>query len=122
MRSMYRLTAEQQSIVDRARDLATEHIAPHAARVDEEGVFPRESLDALGRAGFLGLMILTELGGMGQGMRVASAVLDEIAQRCASTAMIYLMHLCGVASYANAPQPPIELLRAAARGEHLSTL
>ena len=32
-----------------------------------------------------------------------AAVLDEVAQRCASTAMVYLMHLCGVACYATAP-------------------
>ena len=32
-----------------------------------------------------------------------AAALDEVAQRCSSTAMVYLMHLCGVACYAAAP-------------------
>jgi alkylation response protein AidB-like acyl-CoA dehydrogenase len=59
---------------------------------------------------------------MGQGLRVASAVLDEIAQRCASTAMIYLMHLCGIACYSAAPEKTEAQLRAAAAGKHLSTL
>jgi hypothetical protein len=29
--------------------------------------------------------------------RTAAAVLDVVAQHCSSTAMVYLMHLCGVA-------------------------
>jgi alkylation response protein AidB-like acyl-CoA dehydrogenase len=59
---------------------------------------------------------------MGQGLRVACAVLDEIAQRCASTAMIYMMHLCGVACYNAVPDRSENYLRAAAKGEHLTTL
>src|SRR5205085_4856228 len=88
---MYRLNAEQQAVVDRARELADRAIGPNAERVDADGVFPREAIDALAKEGFLGLTIPAELGGMGQGMRVACAVLDEVAQRCASTGMIYLM-------------------------------
>jgi alkylation response protein AidB-like acyl-CoA dehydrogenase len=51
-----------------------------------------------------------------------AAVLDEVAQRCASTGMVYLMHLCGVACYAAAPEKTRALLQSAARGSHLSTL
>ena len=119
---MYRLTADQQAIVTRAREIADRQIAPHAERVDADGVFPKESIDALAAAGFLGLTVPTEYGGMGQGVRVASAVLDEIAQRCASSGMIYLMHVCGIAAYLAARETTAEYLRAAARGDHLSTL
>ena len=119
---MYRLDAEQEAIIDRVRALAEAEIGPHAARVDADGAFPREAIAALARAGFLGLTIAPEHGGMGQGLRVACAALDEIAQRCASTAMVYLMHLCGVACYAAAPDRAAAQLRAAAAGAHLSTL
>jgi len=119
---MYRLNAEQQAIVDRAREVAERAIAPNAERVDAEGAFPRASIDALGQAGLLGLTVPTELGGLGQGLRVSCAVLDEVAQRCASTAMVYLMHLCGLACYAAAPARTERYLRAAAQGDHLSTL
>ena len=50
------------------------------------------------------------------------AVLDEVAQRCASTAMCFNMHLAALAAYQAAVHPPVDQLRAAARGEHVSTL
>lgn len=119
---MYRLTEQQQHVVERIAVVADRDIAPHAARVDREGTFPRESIRALGDEGFLGLTVPTALGGMGQGLGVMTAVIDEIARRCASTAMVYLMHLCGVACYAAASDKTASQLRAAAAGKHLSTL
>src|SRR5438270_101964 len=119
---MYRLTSEQEAIVGRAREIAEKVIGPNADQVDAQSAFPQASIDALGGAGFLGLTVAAEFGGMGQGLRVAAAVLDEIAQKCPSTGMVYLMHLCGVAVYGAAPDKAASQLRAAARGEHLSTL
>jgi alkylation response protein AidB-like acyl-CoA dehydrogenase len=119
---VYRLSSDQQRIVDRAGALADQRVRPHAMAVDAEGRFPRESMRALADEGFFGLTIPESDGGMGQGLRVMCAVLDEIARRCASTAMCYKMHLCGVAAYAAATNKPVAQLQAAARGEHLSTL
>ena len=119
---MYRLMPEQLSIVQRIADLAEQHVAPHAARIDRERVFPRESLTALGEQGFLGLTVPAAFGGLGQGVGVMTAALDEVARRCASTAMVYLMHLCGIACYATASDKTAAYLQAAARGQHLSTL
>jgi len=119
---VYRLNSDQQAIVDRAKEIAERDIKPHADEVDTEARFPREAIDALGKSGFLGLTIAPEFGGMGQGLRVAAAVLDEIGQRCASTGMIYLMHLAGVSCYNAVPEKTGAYLRAAAKGEHLSTL
>ena len=119
---MYRFTTEQQAVVAQARDIAEKYIGPNAAQTDSEGRFPQESIDALATAGFLGLTISPEYGGMGQGLRVACAVLEEIAQRCPSTAMVYMMHLCGIATYSAFPTKTADYLRAAAAGKHLSTL
>lgn len=119
---MYRLTEEQQRIVREAAAVADQSIAPHAGRVDSERAFPRESIAALGTAGLLGLTVPPAFGGSGQGLRTMAAILDEIAQRCASTAMVYLMHLCGVACYTAASDKSGPYLQEAARGKHLSTL
>jgi isovaleryl-CoA dehydrogenase len=122
MSILYRLDPEQSSIVARARELAETEIGPRAAEVDEREAFPAGSIDLLARNGLLGLTVPTEYGGMGQGLRVACAVLDEIAQRCGSTAMVYMMHLCGVSCYVARPDRAAVQLRAAAEGRHLSTL
>jgi alkylation response protein AidB-like acyl-CoA dehydrogenase len=119
---MYRLGEEQTARIEDLRRIADEQIAPYAADVDEKARFPREALDALAQAGWLGLTIPTDYNGQGQGMRVACATLDEIAQRCASTAMVYLMHLCGCACYTAHAGSHEDTLRQVARGDHLSTL
>ena len=119
---MYRLDSGQQAIVAEAARVADESLTPIAATVDEEGRFPTEAIEALGEAGFLGLNVPAEYGGMGQGLRTACAVLDEMARRCPSTAMIYKMHLCAVAAYAATGKPMAPYLRAAAEGKHLTTL
>lgn len=119
---MYRLDADQQKIIDTARRVADEALAPRAADVDQGGTFPRSSIAALGEAGLMGLNVPKEFGGLGEGLRTVAAVLDELSQRCASTAMIYKMHLCGVACYAAKPEVASKELRDSAAGKHLSTL
>ncbi|MFQ3678775.1 MAG: acyl-CoA dehydrogenase family protein, partial [Fimbriimonadaceae bacterium] len=118
----YRLRPEQLAVVDRLSALADSHIAPNSAAVDADGRFPSESMRALADNGFWGLTVAKELGGMGEGLRMTAAAVDTIAQRCASTAMVYLMHLCGVAAYNASPEKCADQLRAAAAGKHLSTL
>jgi alkylation response protein AidB-like acyl-CoA dehydrogenase len=119
---MYRLNENQSALIEKLRHVADDQVKPFAAEVDEKGRFPREALDALARNGFFGLTIPVEYGGLAEGMRVACAALDELGQRCASTAMVYLMHLCGSACYVAHPKGHEEILKQAARGEHLSTL
>ena len=105
-----------------AADIAERVIKPNAAPADVEGRYPRASMEALGAAGLLGLTIAKENGGLAQGPRVVCAILDQVAQRCASTAMCFNMHLAAIAAYQASKHPPVEQLRAAARGEHVATL
>ncbi|MBL1149836.1 MAG: acyl-CoA/acyl-ACP dehydrogenase [Armatimonadetes bacterium] len=119
---MYRLTEEQAAVVTRLRNIADQHIAPYAQDVDENSRFPKEAFDALGKEGFLGLTVSQEFGGMGEGIRTAAAVVDEIAQRCASTAMCYIMHLCGISVYSARADVAEKQLREAAQGNHVTTL
>src|SRR6476660_9650326 len=119
---MYRLNDEQQRIAATAAAVAETELAPRAAGVDRDAAFPKDSIAALGANGLLGLTVPKTYGGLGQGPRTAAAVIDAVAQRCPSTAMVYLMHLCGVACYAAAPDKTAPLLEAAAAGRHLSTL
>ena len=54
---MYRLNEKQTALIEQIRHLADETIAPDASEVDEKGRFPRESMKALAKHGFLGLTI-----------------------------------------------------------------
>lgn len=119
---MYRLDDEGRTTVEEAAALADDVLLEHSSDVDEEGRFPRQSVDALAEAGFLGLTVPEEYGGMGHDPRVACAVLDELARRCPSTAMIYFMHLSALTCYLERPDRTEPQLREAARGEHLTTL
>src|SRR4051794_38519392 len=119
---MYRLTDAQTTAVQKARDAADGVAAKFAEDVDRNSRFPAEAVQALGESGLLGLTTPVDYGGMGENIRTAVAVLDEIAQRDASVGMIYLMHLCGIACYAASSRAAEMPLREAAAGRHLSTL
>jgi alkylation response protein AidB-like acyl-CoA dehydrogenase len=119
---MYPLNESQQNLVHRLDALAESHIAPGAAAADEEGTFPHAAVRALAENGFLGLTVPAPFGGLGEGIGAACAALEAVAQRCASTAMIYLMHICGCACYSLRPASTADSLRKAAHGDHLSTL
>jgi alkylation response protein AidB-like acyl-CoA dehydrogenase len=109
--------------VSRAEELARKVLAAHAGSVDAEGRWPSEGVAALGRAGLLGLAVPTPLGGAGEGARTFAAVTRTLAEACGSTAMIYVMHVCGTRVMAATEWPRRdEVLRGAAAGRHLCTL
>jgi alkylation response protein AidB-like acyl-CoA dehydrogenase len=110
--------------VERAGEVAAEVLGRHADEVDREGRWPAESLAALAEAGLLGLVVPEEFGGAGAGPRTVAGVVRALAEGCASTAMIYMMHVCGVQVIAQASSFPLreQVLRDAAAGRHLSTL
>ena len=95
-------------------------IAAHAVAVDREGAFPAASIDALKSAGLLGALSSPEAGGLGLGLEGAARIVRRVAEECGSTAMVLTMHYSGAAVLE--AHAPIEVRRAAASGEHLSTL
>lgn len=94
-------------------------VGPQAAEIDRSGTFPRDSVQALGDAGLLGLISAPQVGGGGGSLAEAAQVVESVGARCASTAMVLLMH------YAAVPvieaHGPHDVRRAIARGEHLSS-
>lgn len=95
-------------------------VGPAAAEVDRTGRFPRESIDALGEAGVLGLTAATEMGGGGGSLRDAAEVIERLAQTCGSTAMVVLMHYAAVTLIE--AFGPEKTRREIAEGRHLTTL
>ena len=100
-------------------------VAPAAAEIDRSGAYPRAALDALGRAGLLGLISAPEVGGSGEGHRAATAVVQSVAEHCGSTAMVLMMHYCGTAVIeASAPTAarPTDVRERIAAGDYVTTL
>jgi alkylation response protein AidB-like acyl-CoA dehydrogenase len=95
-------------------------ITPAAIEVDKSAKFPRAAMDALAKAGLLGLISAKEVGGTGAGMRAAADVVEKIAEACGSTAMVTAMHYSGVAVIEKFGA--MEVRKAIAAGKHLSTL
>jgi isovaleryl-CoA dehydrogenase len=97
-----------------------EVIAPQASEIDRSGTFPRSGIDALGKAGLLGLISSTDVGGAGKSLADAAYVIEKLAAACGSTAMISLMHYAATAILeVHGDQ---ETRRAIGGGRHLSTL
>lgn len=118
------MTAAANEWVARAEEVARTVLAREAEDVDRQGRWPAEGIAALGSAGLLGLTVPAACGGAGEGAGTFATVTRVLAEQCASTAMIYLMHVCatGVIAAAEAFPQRDEVLRAAAAGRHLSTL
>ncbi len=84
----FELTQEQQLFREMVREFAAKEVAPHAKRVDEEGVFPRETIKQIGELGLMGVVIPTEYGGAGADNVCYAIAMEEIARACASTSVI----------------------------------
>lgn len=116
--------ADVQSVLAANEKISKEALGPRADEIDQQRKFPRENLNALGKAGVLGLMIPTVYGGAGATLAEMSQALEKEGQNCASTAMIVLMHYCATATIAAKGNDALKrkVLPAAAHGEHLGTL
>ncbi|ACU69488.1 acyl-CoA dehydrogenase domain protein [Catenulispora acidiphila DSM 44928] len=100
--------------------IVNEVVAPAAAEVDTNAAFPREGVDALARAGVLGLTVPKQFGGAGEGLRSAVNVIRTLSSACGSTAMVVAMHYSGTAVLAS--QERADVLQDIGDGRHLTTL
>ena len=121
---VYGLDEDASALAAKAARIAKDVALPRAQDVDQKGRFPRESLDALAKGGFHGLSVPKEHGGLGQGPRAFAAVVEELAQACSSTAMVYVMHVTAAQPIAVSKTlaGKGDLLKEIASGRHLTTL
>lgn len=84
---------DYDSYRSQVRTIVDEVIRPNADRVDREGVFPRANLAALARAGHNGVLLRRDLGGLGLDHVAFAIAAEEIGRACASTALVYVMHV-----------------------------
>lgn len=115
-----------ESAVLKAREIASDVLAPSATQNDTAGQFSTEAVQALGQSGLLGLLLPVDIGGAGLGPRTFAAVTATLAEADGSVAMVYVMHILGAAAVASArpgaAHAVAPILREIAAGRHLSTL
>ena len=87
-------------LVRRARAIASEVAARHAADVDRQARFPIEAVEAMRQARLMSAAVPRELGGGGADMQELSAICMELGQGCAAAGMVYAMHVIQVACLA----------------------
>ncbi|MGR3541130.1 MAG: acyl-CoA dehydrogenase family protein [Hasllibacter sp.] len=88
----FALTEEQDAVLDMARSVAAERIAPHARAWEEAGEIPRDLWPHLAELGFGALYVPEEMGGTGLTRLDATLVFEALSGACASTAAFLSIH------------------------------
>ena len=83
----FRLTPEQESLRDEAKEFAESVVAPGAAIRDRDHLYPEDIMRAATELGYLGLLIPEKWGGNGRGNLAQAIILEEIA-RCDASAHV----------------------------------
>ena len=84
----FQLTKAQQDLQARARELARGNFAARAAEIDRTEEYPWNNVDEMNDAGFMGMTIPKEFGGLGLTFLDAVLVVEQMAQVCGVTGRI----------------------------------
>jgi acyl-CoA dehydrogenase len=87
-----KLNDDQKMIQETATQIAQKELAPTAAQRDLEGTFPKDGLQKLAEAGFLGMVVPKPLGGSGADIFSFVLATEAIARACPSTALVFITH------------------------------
>ncbi len=88
----FNLTEDQLAFREAARSFAEKSMAPHAAKWDDEHIFPIDVMKEAGEMGFMGMYTPESLGGMGLSRLDTSVIVEELAAACPSTAAFITIH------------------------------
>ena len=81
-----------ETLIGVAREIGQARFLPRAAEYDTDGRFPTENYADLKDAGFLGLVIPEQYGGLGVDYAGYARISAEIGYWCGSTALTFNMH------------------------------
>lgn len=87
-----------------SKEFAKKYVAPYSKRSDEEGKFPCESFEEMGKAGYFKLLIPEEMGGLGKSAVEHQQAVLAFAEENPTAGLCYMMHnvaLMTVLNYGN---------------------
>jgi len=73
----FELSEEQRAFQRVARDFAAAEMAPHAARWDEEKIFPEDALRKAAALGFAGVYVREDVRGQGVGKALVVKLIED---------------------------------------------
>ncbi|WP_138159624.1 acyl-CoA dehydrogenase [Peptoniphilus catoniae] len=99
----FTINKEHELLQEMYRSFAENEIKPFAKDIDSTEEFPRENLEKLARYGFFGIPFPKKYGGQGGDYLAYSMAVEELAKKCATTAVIISAHtsLCSGTIYEN---------------------
>jgi alkylation response protein AidB-like acyl-CoA dehydrogenase len=85
---MSNLDSTQIDLQKKAKELAQQEFLPWADKIDQTEVYPWENIEKLRSAGFMGMTIPTQYGGLGKSYQDTVIVIEEMAKCCATMGRI----------------------------------
>jgi alkylation response protein AidB-like acyl-CoA dehydrogenase len=93
---VFALSDTHRQFRDTLRQFSEKRIAPHAAAVDRDAVFPQASFDACVELELPSLGVPAEYGGAGADLVTQAIMAEELARVCASTSLTMLISKLGM--------------------------
>ena len=95
--SMFRelLTSQNIDFMERAREVAENHVRPIAAQHDVEQTYPWAFQKAIKEAGLSGVWIPKEYGGAGGSVLDLCLVVEQISRACGGMGVAYAVNALG---------------------------
>ena len=88
----FTLSKEHEMARQLFKDFAENEVKPLAQEIDEEHRFPRETVEKMGKYGFLGIPVPKELGGQGCDPLTYTMCVEELSKVCGTTGVIVSAH------------------------------
>jgi butyryl-CoA dehydrogenase len=116
------LTEDHLSVASLCRQFADNELAPIAAKLDKEHLYPTEAMKKLGEIGMMGIAVSTDYGGSGMDTLSYAIAMEEISRGCASSGTIMSVNnslYCYPVESFGSPVQKEKFLTPCAAGEHL---